>query len=100
MERVLSLSSNDKTLLFDLTSLNDKPIVNGEFEGTSYVVLAFENMNSALDKSDISSSRLIPSAAVYDAVLDGKKLSFQIDNGVVTDVETGSEWNIFGIAEI
>ena len=99
MERVLSLNSNDKTLLFDLTSLNDKPVVNGEFEGTSYVVLAFENMNSALDKSDISSSRLIPSAAVYDAVLDGKKLSFQIDNGIVTDVETGSEWNIFGIAE-
>ena len=99
MERVLSLNSNDKTLLFDLTSLNDKPVVNGEFEGTSYVVLAFENMNSALDKSDISSSRLIPSAAVYDAVLDGKKLSFQIDNGVVTDVETGSEWNIFGTAE-
>ena len=99
MERVLSLSANDKTLLFDLTSLNDKPVVNGEFEGASYVVLAFENMNSALDKSEISSSRLIPSAAVYDSVLDGKKLNFQIVDGVVTDVETGSEWNNFGIAE-
>jgi len=99
MERVLSLSANDKTVLFDLTSLKDKPVVNGEFEGTSFVVLAFEDMNSALDKSDISSSRLIPSAAVYDAMADGKKLSFEINDGVVTDTETGSEGNIFGIAE-
>lgn len=99
MERVLSLHANDRTLLFDLTSLNDKPVVNGEFEGTSYVVLAFENMNSALDKSSISASRLIPSAAVYDATVKGRKLSFEINDGVVTDVETGSEWNIFGFAE-
>ncbi len=99
MERVLSLRANDKTILFDLTSLRDKPVVNSEFEGTSFVVLAFENMNSALDKAEISASRLIPSAAVYSAVLGEKKLTFKLNDGVVTDVETGSEWNIFGIAE-
>lgn len=99
MERVLSLRSNDKTILFDLTSLKTKPVVNAEFEGTSFVVFAFEDMNSALDKSEISDSRLIPSAAIYDTSLDGKKLSFSIHDGVVTDAQTGSEWNIFGIAE-
>lgn len=99
MERVLSLRSDDKTMLFDLTSLKDKPVVNSSFEDKSFVVFAFEDMNSALDESDISSSRLIPSAAVYDAVVDGQKLSFEFNDGVVTDKETGSEWNIFGIAE-
>lgn len=99
MERVLSLRSNDKTVLFDLSSLKSKPIVNSEFEDISFVIFAFEDMNSALDKSDISSSRLIPSAAVYDAIVDGQKLNFEINEGVVTDIETGSEWNIFGIAE-
>ncbi len=99
MERVLSFRPNNKTLLFDLTSLKDKPVVNAEFENTPFVVLAFEDMNSALDKSEISASRLIPSAAVYSSVLDGKTLNFQIDDGIVTDTETGSVWNIFGIAE-
>ena len=99
MERVLSLRANDKTMLFDLTSLKDKPVVNSAFEDTSFVVLAFENMNSALDKSEISASRLIPSAAVYSAMVDDKKLTFSLKDGVVTDAETGSEWNIFGIAE-
>ena len=99
MERVLSFRSNDNTLLFDLTSLKDNPLVNSEFEGTPFTVFAFDNMNSALDKSDIDSSRLIASAAVYGAELDGRKLTFQLEDGVVTDAETGSEWNIFGIAK-
>lgn len=99
MERVLSLRSNDKTMLFDLTSLTDNPVVNSEFEDTAFVIFAFEDMNSALDKEDISSSRLIPSAAVYDATVDGQKLNFEYEGGVVTDSETGSVWNIFGIAE-
>lgn len=99
MERVLSLRSSDKTMLFDLTSLKDNPVVNSAFEETSFVIFAFEDMNSALDKSDISSSRLIPSAAVYDSTVDGRKLNFEIKDGVVTDSETGSEWNIFGTAQ-
>ena len=99
MERVLSLRSNDKTLLFELTALQEKPVINSEFEGTSFVVLAFEDMNSALDKSEIKSSRLIPSASVYSAMVDNKKLTFQFEDGVVTDRETGTSWNIFGIAE-
>lgn len=99
MERVLSLRSNDKTLLFDLTSLKENPVVNSKFEGTSFVVFAFDDMNSALDKSDISSSKLIPSAAVYSAEVKGKALTFRMKDGVVIDEQTGSSWNIFGFAE-
>ncbi len=99
MERVLSMRSNDQTMLFDLTSLKTRPVVNSEFGDTSFVIFAFEDMNSALDKRDISSSRLIPSAAVYDSTVDGQQLNFEINDGIVTDSETGSQWNIFGIAE-
>jgi len=99
MERVLSFQSNNKTMLFDLTSLKTRPVVNSEFEGTPFVIFAFEDMNSALDKSDISESRLIPSAAVYGSTVDGQQLNFEVNDGVVTDKETGSEWNIFGIAQ-
>ena len=32
-------------------------------------------------------------------MVDNKKLTFQFEDGVVTDRETGTSWNIFGIAE-
>lgn len=99
MERVLSLRPKEKTLLFDLTSLKNKPLVNAEFEGASFVVFAFDNMNSALDKSDISDSKLIPAASIYSSKVGDKQLTFEIKEGVVSDIETGSEWNIFGIAD-
>lgn len=98
MERVVSLRAKDKTLLFTLTELQKQPLAHTEFEGSSVVVFAFDDMNSALDKSTISDSRLIPSAAIYSDTLDGKKLSFEMQDGVVTDRETQSEWNIFGVA--
>ena len=49
---------------------------------------------SALDGSLIGSSRDIGSAAVYNAVLDGRKLTFSAVGRGFTDVETGSTWNI------
>ena len=99
MERVLSLRSKEKTVLFALSALKDNPLVNSEFDGTQYAVFAFDSMNSALDKSDISGSRLIPSAAIYRSMVADKQLTFEMKDGVVTDTETGSQWNIFGFAE-
>jgi len=100
MERVVSLRAKDKTLLFTLTELQKQPVVHTEFEGSSVVVFAFDDMNSALDKSSISDSRLIPSAAIYSDTIDGKQLNFEMRDGVVIDRETQSEWNIFGVATV
>jgi hypothetical protein len=99
MERVLALNKNDSTLLFGLSTLTEQPVINTEFAATPVTVFSFESMNSALDKARISESRLIPSAAIYSAVVDDKKLSFELKEGTAVDAETGSVWNIFGIAE-
>jgi len=53
---------------------------------------------SALDGPTIGTSRDIGSAAVFNAVLDGKKLTFISDDNGFTDAETGSTWNILGEA--
>lgn len=99
MERVLALSADESTLLFSLSSLNDKPVVNTSFNEKPVTVFSFAKMNSALDKSTISESRLILSAAVYDATVDGKTLTFESRDGLAVDSETGSSWNIFGVAQ-
>ena len=99
MERVLALQENDGTLLFGLSTLKEKPVINAEFKGESVTVFSFASMNSALDGARISESKLIPSAAIYRSSVDGKALSFSLQDGFAVDAETGSKWNIFGVAE-
>jgi len=99
MERVLALQREDKTLLFGLSTLKDRPVINTEFNGNPVAVFSFEQMNSALDGARISESRLIPSAAIYSSSVMGKNLSFTMKDGFAVDDESGSQWNIFGVAE-
>ncbi len=99
MERVLALRSEASTLLFGLSDLKEQPVLNTDFEDQSVAVFSFASMNSPLDKPRINESRLIPSAAIYDASVDGKKLTFELRDGQAYDQETGSSWNIFGLAQ-
>jgi hypothetical protein len=99
MERVLALRDDESTMLFALTSLTENPLINTRFADQPVAVFAFSSMASALDKRDISGSRQIPAAAIYSAEIDGKLLSFELEEGMAVDRETGSRWNIFGVAE-
>jgi hypothetical protein len=62
------------------------------------VLLHRPGANSAMDTHRISEGRDVGSAAVYDARVDGKLLSFGWKNEKFVDAETGSTWNIFGLA--
>ncbi len=99
MERVLALRRGEQTLLFGLSTLKERPVINTDFVDSDVAVFSFETMNSALDKAQIRESRLIPSAAIYSAVVDDKSLTFSFKDGAAIDAETGSVWNIFGTAE-
>jgi hypothetical protein len=99
MERVLALQQQDKTLLFGLSTLKEQPVINTEFNDQAVTVFSFAQMNSALDGAEISKSKLIPSAAIYSAEVDGRTLDFSMKDGFAVDDKTGSVWNIFGVAE-
>jgi hypothetical protein len=53
---------------------------------------------SALDSGSIAASRDVGSAAVFDATLDGRLLTFRLDGDRVVDDETSSAWNLLGQA--
>lgn len=99
MERVLALRNDKSTLLFALSTLTEQPLINTSFGDQPVAVFAFSTVASALDKQSIASSRKIPAAAVYQAEVDGRALTFEIKNGAAVDRETNSSWNIFGVAE-
>ncbi|OED35441.1 hypothetical protein AB833_29885 [Chromatiales bacterium (ex Bugula neritina AB1)] len=98
MERVLSLRSGDKTLLFGLSALADQTVLNTRFDNRSVAVFSFATAASALDKRKISDSRAIPTTAIYDAVHNSRKLTFILKDGVAVDEQTESSWNVLGYA--
>lgn len=98
MERVLAIAeeaASDKWQLVPLSTLESRPIIQlGEV-----VVVATSFASSALDKSDIASSRLIPAAAAFKASIDGKPVTLSLsDEGQLVDEQTGSQWSPLGQA--
>lgn len=98
MERVLSVRINADTLLFPYSSLKDQQVLNTRFSERPLAVFAFDQMNSALDGRQIAQSRLIPAAAVYNARLGERELSFDYIDGHAVDRQTRSRWNVLGQA--
>ena len=99
MERVLNISVNDKHRVYPFSAFNDEPVINDKFNGVPVVVFSKDDAASALDKRSIADSRIIPSATVYRRQLDERLLTFEKrDDGNFYDMETGSQWNLFGQA--
>ena len=98
MERVLAVASDDnKTMwqLVPLSVLNSNPVIQLD----DVVVIATSKATSALDETDIKSSRLVPAAAAFTSSVDGEPVSLSLnDEGVLIDKESGSQWSPLGAA--
>ena len=98
MERVLNVSVGDRHKLYPFSKLSSSPVVNDEVAETPVVVLSRKGTLSVLDQSRIADSRTVPSATAYARHVDGRILHFEAIEGRVVDRETGSTWNLFGVA--
>ncbi|PKB71187.1 MAG: hypothetical protein BZY87_06875 [SAR202 cluster bacterium Io17-Chloro-G6] len=98
MERVAAISVEGVDAAFPFSTLALEGAVNYQVNGLDVAVFFKSGTASALDSQFIGISRDIGSAAVFNAVLDGQKLTFSADISGFTDEETGSTWNILGEA--
>ena len=55
-------------------------------------------MASALDETEIATSKEVGGAGAFDRELGGRTLRFEVRDGRVVDRATASVWNIFGRA--
>jgi hypothetical protein len=98
MERVVTVCINEAYAAYPFSRLQQQPVVMDTVGGTPLVVFWQKGVTSALDKASIPASRDVGAAAVYHPVVDGRRLTFRAENGSITDTETGSRWNILGVA--
>ncbi len=86
-------------IAYPFEALQTDGIINDVINETPVVAFWQSGTASALDKSDINTSRDIGTAALYSPVVDGQTLTFYVgENGTIMDEETASTWDVFGTA--
>jgi hypothetical protein len=98
MERVVTISFADVDVAYPLSVLSEVHVVEDALGGVDLVVWHVPGTSSALGASVIAQGEDVGATGVFDPTLDGRKLSFRFEDGVLVDEETGSTWNVLGQA--
>jgi hypothetical protein len=97
-ERVAAFTVGDVDVAFPFSVLEKEKVVNYSVGGRELVVFFKPGTRSALGAALIGSAAEIGATGVFDASLDGRKLTFRADGDAYVDNETGSTWSILGVA--
>lgn len=98
-ERVLAGLLGRQPVAYPFPLLAEQRVVNDTVGDWPVVALWQPGAASALDQSSIDASRDVGMAALYSRELDSEVLTFALDtDGQIVDEQTGSVWNIFGLA--
>jgi len=98
VERVLGVNINEDYLAIPFTSLEESLVRELEHNGEEIVVFYNDRTLSALDKELIVESRIAGSASVFSPYINGEKIYFYNNDGVITDKGTNSKWSQLGQA--
>ncbi|HWQ28797.1 MAG TPA: DUF3179 domain-containing protein, partial [Dehalococcoidia bacterium] len=98
MERVVTVEMNGETVAYPFSRLEANPVVYDTVGGTEIVVLFEPGAVSALDRSAITESRDVGSTGVFIPQARGRRLTLAPEDEGFVDRETGSRWNVLGLA--
>ena len=98
MTRMVDITSGAAATAFPLLELRAAGAIETELAGEPVVAFWVPGSASALDASDLSGGVDVGATGVFSPVVGDETLTFSAIDGVITDAETGSTWNIFGKA--
>jgi Protein of unknown function (DUF3179) len=98
IERVVIVQQDQNATVYAYSLLAKQHVVNDEVGNQPVVVFWKAGTNSALDSPAVSAGRDIGSTGVFDPRVDGRWLTFEARADNFIDRETGSTWNILGLA--
>jgi hypothetical protein len=97
-DRVLGYFSGDTAIAYPLLVIAEENVIEDAIDGQDVVIFYEPGQASALDQAAIENSRRVGSAAMFIPEVDGQRLTFSFSDGIITDNETSSEWDVFGRA--
>lgn len=96
MERVVDVESKGKRKVYPFSSISGEGVINDTFNGKNIVIFYKHGTVSVLDEREVRKSKDVGSATLFNAMLEGQKLTFQKKEALFKDRQTGSTWDITG----
>lgn len=98
MEKVITIEIGDVSKTYPYSTTRKLRVINDRVKSKNIVVFHDDGATSALDAERIDKSKDSGATGVFNAEIDGEKLTFDYKNGEFVDRETESKWNVFGQA--
>ncbi len=95
---VVGIAVGDDSLAVDVEALRLDGVREVTVGGRDLSVWWFPGTRSSLDDFAVGEGREVGTSAVFDPVLDGRRLTFAPQGDVMVDSETSSSWNALGEA--
>jgi hypothetical protein len=105
MTRVVGIETGDgsEAAAFPLLDLRERGVLTTTLGDREVVAFWVPGSTSALDADAIGRGVDVGATGVFSSTMDGRELTFSAatvadGSAIITDDETGSTWNIFGVA--
>jgi hypothetical protein len=98
MARVLTVDLEGEAVAYAYGVLEEQGAINDTIAENEIVIFWQPGTASALDSSRIAEGEDVGAGASFSRAVDGQTLTFSYDGEVITDDQTGSEWDVFGVA--
>lgn len=96
MEKIIVVEVEGVSKVYPHSVSRKQKVINDKIKSQDLVVFHDDGASSALDAGQFEKSKEVGSTGVFIPLVDGKKLQFRSKDGLFTDVETNSIWNVFG----
>lgn len=96
--RVLTIDLNGEAVAYPYEMLEKVGVVNDTVGGEAVAIIWQAGTVSPLDSSTTASGRDVGTAAAFSRQINDQILTFTFEGGAIKDQETGSTWNVLGLA--
>ena len=96
--RVIAVYYQDESFAADYETLRDRGVVSFDLGGRPAAIFWQPGTASALDAQRIAEGRDVGTATAFFAEINGERFDFSARDGRFADRQTGSTWDITGLA--
>ena len=97
-ERVVSVIAGDASVAYPFGVLEQEQIVHDDIAERKVVIFWQAGTNSSLDTRSIQNGKDVGAVGIFERTIDGQSLDFRLNDTGFEDEQTGSTWNILGMA--
>lgn len=95
--RVLAVEMGDSVIAYPFPFLEEAKVLNDRIEDNDVVVF-FDNGTLSAFFDTLDAQQTSGSTTMFNREVDGRSLTFEITENGIRDTETGSLWNLLGVA--